>query len=473
MKRWTVRHPVPAAFAMPIGCAALLVVGALAAGSDGALGHGAVLGLVACVVGATSLVADVRAAPLLAGVGWLTVAGFSQPPYAQLQPRGMHAVDAGLALLGVGVLAAAAGATGRALAARGARSRTGASGGSAGPSGSDVSRSAAHHPRAGASVLPWPRLDAVDTISVPTEEGATSAPRPARPARPARPPMLRRLWPAPEPAPGRVPGRPAGLGRGRQLAGLAVAVGILPALTAGLTALRADVPLADDLLLYLVALVGIALVGGFWPAVTAAVAASLLLNWYFTPPLHTWTIERPQNLLALLLFVTVAVSVSSLVHLAAHRSREAARSGAAASTLLGLAQTVLGGDDTPRNVLAHLTKVLDLPAELVERAGDSWVRVAYTGPAPADTGLASAETGATVVSARDNVRLVVFGDTTRYPTGCWPGSQHRQPRPWTATGCGCRRPRPRRWPRATACARRCSPRSATICAPRSPRSRRA
>ena len=62
---------------------------------------------------------------------------------------------------------------------------------------------------------------------------------------------------------------------------------ILPALTAGLTALRADVPLADDLLLYLVALVGIAFVGGFWPAVTAAVAASLLLNWYFTPPLHT------------------------------------------------------------------------------------------------------------------------------------------------------------------------------------------
>ena len=64
------------------------------------------------------------------------------------------------------------------------------------------------------------------------------------------------------------------------------------------------------MLLYLIAVIVVTLVGGFWPAVLAAVAAGLLLNWYFTPPVHTWTIEAPQNMLALLLFVTGAVTVS-------------------------------------------------------------------------------------------------------------------------------------------------------------------
>src|SRR5437868_4363102 len=85
----------------------------------------------------------------------------------------------------------------------------------------------------------------------------------------------------------------------------------------GPAAVRPHLDLADDLLIYLVAVVTITVVGGFWPAVLAAVAASLLLNWYFTEPLHTFTIAEPKNLLALLLFVTVAVAVSSMVHLAA------------------------------------------------------------------------------------------------------------------------------------------------------------
>ena len=95
------------------------------------------------------------------------------------------------------------------------------------------------------------------------------------------------------------------------------------------------------------AVVAVAVVGGFWPAVLAAVTASLLVNWYFTPPVHTLTIADGKSLLALLLFVTVAVTVSSVVHLAALRARQAARSTEEAQDLLALAQTVLGGQDTP------------------------------------------------------------------------------------------------------------------------------
>ncbi len=153
------------------------------------------------------------------------------------------------------------------------------------------------------------------------------------------------------------PGFPAGIRGRRQVAALALLAIGLPLITVALTALRPDLHLADDLLIYLVAVVVIAVVGGFWPAVLAAVTASLLLNWYFTEPLHTFTIAEPENLLALLLFVTVAVTVSSVVHLAARRAVQADRSNQDAAALLALAQTVLGGADTPAAVLGHLTGI--------------------------------------------------------------------------------------------------------------------
>ncbi|MGH3274449.1 MAG: sensor histidine kinase [Streptosporangiaceae bacterium] len=201
-----------------------------------------------------------------------------------------------------------------------------------------------------------------------------------------------------------------GIGRRRLLSGVLL-VGGLPLLT-WLLSLETVHPLGDILLVYLVAVVAIAVVGGFWPAVLAAITASLLVNWYFTPPVHTLTIGDGESLLALLLFITVAVTVSSVVHLAAHRARQAARSTGEARELLTLAQAVLGGADSPVAVLAHLTGGYGGQAELLERAGGHWVRVAVsgaipvqadgqeqtTGPesrAPASTGLVLVATGQT------------------------------------------------------------------------------
>src|SRR5579875_3238582 len=172
-----------------------------------------------------------------------------------------------------------------------------------------------------------------------------------------------------------------GLDRRRQLAGVAM-VALMPLLTMALEPARHSLSLPDDLLIYLVGVVAVAVVGGFWAALLAAVAGSLLVNWYFTPPVHTFTIADPQNMLSLLLFVTVAVAVSSVVHLAARRAVQAARSGEDAAALLALAQTVLGGQDTPAAILAHLTATRGGSAELAERVGGQWVRVACSGTAP-------------------------------------------------------------------------------------------
>ena len=184
-----------------------------------------------------------------------------------------------------------------------------------------------------------------------------------------------------------------------------LAAAALPLLTAVLAAWRPHLNLADDLLIYLVAVVTITVLGGFWPAVLAAVAASLLLNWYFTEPLHTFTIQEPKNLLALLLFVTVAVAVSSVVHLAARRAVQAARAREEAASLLELAQTVLGGADSPAAVLDHLTRTHGGQAELQERAGGRWVRTA-------SSGVEGSLPAASRIDIRSDLILLVTGQAT-------------------------------------------------------------
>jgi two-component system, OmpR family, sensor histidine kinase KdpD len=71
-----------------------------------------------------------------------------------------------------------------------------------------------------------------------------------------------------------------------------------------------------------------------------------------------------------------------VVHLAALRARQAARSTEEAEDLLALAQTVLGGRDTPAAVLEHLTTSRGGRATLLERSGEAWVRVAGSDLAP-------------------------------------------------------------------------------------------
>lgn len=187
----------------------------------------------------------------------------------------------------------------------------------------------------------------------------------------------------------------------RRILGLSLGAVTLPVLTVLLTGHPLNLSLADELLIYLTAVVAVAVVGGFWPAVAAAVAASLLLNWFFTQPYHTFTINEPDNLLALLLFVVVAIAVSSVVHIAARRAQQADRSNTEAQALSTLAGTVLGHDDSPTAVLRHLEDTLAVGLELSERAGDRWVGVAQAG----DRTLIPVAT----LKIRDDLQLTTYG----------------------------------------------------------------
>jgi len=89
------------------------------------------------------------------------------------------------------------------------------------------------------------------------------------------------------------------------LAGLAAV--FAPVATVVLAATRGDVNLTSDVLTFLVGVILVALVGGFIPALLEAVAGSLLLNWFFTPPVHQFTIADANNAWAIGVFIIVAV----------------------------------------------------------------------------------------------------------------------------------------------------------------------
>ncbi|GGO01204.1 sensor histidine kinase [Microbispora bryophytorum] len=152
----------------------------------------------------------------------------------------------------------------------------------------------------------------------------------------------------------------AALTRRRRLAGWAVALTGLPLLTAVLLPFRGTLALPSVILLFLTSVVGVALIGGMWPAITAAVAGSLLLNFFFTPPTHTLTIANPENFFALLVFVFVAAAVSMIVDVAARRTREAARAGADAEILSALAGHVLRGEAAVPSLLARTRETFGL-----------------------------------------------------------------------------------------------------------------
>ncbi|HEV2346873.1 MAG TPA: ATP-binding protein [Actinocrinis sp.] len=130
----------------------------------------------------------------------------------------------------------------------------------------------------------------------------------------------------------------------RRWRGLLAAVLAPLALTGLLTHVSRGLNLTSQVLIFLVATVAVARLGGLLSALIAAVWGSLLLNYYVIPPLHTFTIAETNNVIALLVFAIVALTVASVVDLAVKQTRRAARASAEAETLNAFAVSVLRGD---------------------------------------------------------------------------------------------------------------------------------
>ena len=187
-----------------------------------------------------------------------------------------------------------------------------------------------------------------------------------------------------------LPKAAGGLTRQRRVAGYALAVVLAPLLTLFLASLRGELNLTSDVLAFLLAVIAVALVGGFVPAMVEAIAGSLLLNFYFTPPLHKFTISERNNALALGVFVAVGLVVSSIVDDAARRTTQAARATAESELLVTTAGSVLRGQQALAAVLDRVRESFGMdsvtllervrgPDDAPRRPTAEWTAVASSG----------------------------------------------------------------------------------------------
>lgn len=97
--------------------------------------------------------------------------------------------------------------------------------------------------------------------------------------------------------------------------------------------------------LFFIVVLLVALLGGVAPAVLSALISGLLLNYFFTPPVRSFTIAEPDNFITTVVLLVIAVAVAVLVDAAAERAREARRASQEAELLALFAGSVLRGAD--------------------------------------------------------------------------------------------------------------------------------
>ncbi|MEU1427597.1 sensor histidine kinase KdpD [Nocardia sp. NPDC005746] len=101
--------------------------------------------------------------------------------------------------------------------------------------------------------------------------------------------------------------------------------------------------LSGESALFFIGVIAVALLGGVAPAALSALLSGVLLNWFFTDPRYSLTIDQLDNFLTIVVLLVVAVAVAALVDVAAKRTFEARKASRQAELLTLFAGSVLHG----------------------------------------------------------------------------------------------------------------------------------
>jgi two-component system, OmpR family, sensor histidine kinase KdpD len=120
----------------------------------------------------------------------------------------------------------------------------------------------------------------------------------------------------------------------RNVLGVLACVAAVAIVTGAIQLLKPYVPVLSLGVLYVFAVLPVAIAFGMAYAVPVAVASMLAFNFFFLPPLYTFTLADSQNWFALLVFVVTAIVVSELATRSRRRARESALLAEIATSLL-------------------------------------------------------------------------------------------------------------------------------------------
>ena len=152
-------------------------------------------------------------------------------------------------------------------------------------------------------------------------------------------------------------------------------LGLLAAATVAGFILDRYVPLTSQAMLYVLAVVVASYRLPWVPSLFCALAAVILLNFFFVPPRFTFEVETQENLIALFTMLAVALVISHL-GTALRRETEAARLNEGRARELQELATELAGAATPQDVVSTGSTALNrafrgpCALALLDRAGE-------------------------------------------------------------------------------------------------------
>src|SRR5262245_37495609 len=137
--------------------------------------------------------------------------------------------------------------------------------------------------------------------------------------------------------------------------GLLTAAGLVVLVTAAIAVLKRWVPVLSLGVLYIFAVLPVAVFWGLALACVVSVASMLAVNWFFLPPTHTLQLADGANWAVLAVYLTTAVVVSALAARARRRAElaEAREREAAARAAAELEAEALRRSDALKTALLH------------------------------------------------------------------------------------------------------------------------
>src|SRR5450432_267004 len=134
-------------------------------------------------------------------------------------------------------------------------------------------------------------------------------------------------------------------GSRRHLLAGSTSVVVLVVVTLAIALLKLFVPVLSLGVLYVFAVLPIAVAFGLIYAGLVSVASMLAFNWFFLPPVHTFTLADSRNWFALAVYLVTAVVVSGLATRARRRAVEAEQREVETALLADVATSRMQGQD--------------------------------------------------------------------------------------------------------------------------------
>lgn len=145
--------------------------------------------------------------------------------------------------------------------------------------------------------------------------------------------------------------------------------------------------LNEGLILLLLTLV-ISATYGWRVGLFAALLTNLALNFFFVQPLHTFTVQEPENVVALFVFLIVSVVGGSLLTAARGAAAMSRLRQAETEVLLRLSRTMIGqtnADEALRALCTEVAAAFRAPgAAVVSQRDGAWTVLAWAGESDAN-----------------------------------------------------------------------------------------